>query len=332
MSTMRHLVPAGALLAVLLTACGTTEDAVEPGTDTTDTAGDGAQITVTDSRGEEVVLEDGPASDVVALEWNHAEMAATLGVMPVGVADIEGYSTWNAAVPLDDSVTDVGTRGEPSIDSIVNLDPDLILAEGGTDPAQISQLEKYAPVLVLQTTSTEDSIGAMRTAFETVATATGTEDEAAAVLAEFEQTIDDAAAAVEEAEATGSHFMMADGWMDGSNVAIRPFGQGSYVSELAESIGLVNAWEEEVDPMWGLGQTDVEGLATGLAGKDDVTFVYSASTDDVFTTGLADNPIWADLPFVRSGDVVKLEPGTWTFGGPRSGEKIVQQFADAVTS
>ena len=32
------------------------------------------------------------------------------GVMPVGVADVEGYSTWVTAAPLDDSVTDVGTR------------------------------------------------------------------------------------------------------------------------------------------------------------------------------------------------------------------------------
>jgi ferric hydroxamate transport system substrate-binding protein len=332
MKTLRHLAPVGAALALLLTACGTTEDAVEPETDTTDAGLTAEALTVTDSRGEEVVLEDGPATDIVALEWNHAEMAATLGVMPVGVADVDGYTTWDAAVPLDDSVRDVGTRGEPSIDSIVDLEPDLILAEGDTDPAQITQLEQYAPVLVLQTTNAEDSIGTMTAAFETLAAATGTEDEAAAVLAEFDQTIADAKAAVEQAGATGSYFVMADGWLDGSNVAIRPFGQGSYMSDLAEAIGLVNAWEGEVDPMWGLGQTDVEGLATGIQGKDDLTFIYSASTDDVFTTGLVDNPIWAALPFVQAGDIVKLEPGTWTFGGPRSGQSIVQQFADAVTS
>lgn len=331
MKTLRHLAPAGAALALLLTACGTTEDAVDPEAETTE-AGSAEALTITDSRGEEVVLEDGPATDVVALEWNHAEMAAALGVMPVGVADTDGYAAWDTAVALDDTVTDVGTRGEPSIGTIVDLAPDLILAEGETDPAQITQLEEYAPVLVLQTTNAEDSIGTMTSAFEAVATATGTEEEAAAVLDEFDQTIADAKAAVDEAGATGSHFVMADGWMDGSNVAIRPFGQGSYMSELAEQIGLVNAWEGEVDPMWGLGATDPEGLAQGIIGKDDITFFYSASTDDVFTTGLADNPIWAGLPFVQSGDIVKFEPGTWTFGGPRSGQSIVQQFADAVTS
>lgn len=334
MKTLRHLAPAGAALALLLTACGTTEDAVEPDTETTDdAAGDtGEPITITDSRGEEVVLEDGPATDVVTLEWGHTEMVATLGVMPVGAADVDGYATWDSVAPLDDSVVDVGMRGEPSIDSIVNLEPDLIVAEGGTDPQQITQLEQFAPVLVLQTADATKSIDQMTWVFETLATATGTEDAADDVLAEFDQSIADASTAVEEAGAAGQHFAMADGWMQGSTVAIRPFGQGSYVSDLAESIGLVNGWEEEVDAMWGLGQTDVEGLATGLQGKDDTTFIYSASEDDVFTSGLSDNPNWTGLPFVQRGDIVKLEPGTWTFGGPRAGEHLIQQITDAVTS
>ena len=47
--------------------------------------------------------------------------------------------------------------------------------------------------------------------------------------------------------ATTTDFVYADGWMDGGNVSIRMFGQGSLVGELGEELGLTNAWTGEVD-------------------------------------------------------------------------------------
>ena len=64
---------------------------------------------------------------MVSLEWGETEMLVSLGVQPVGVADIKGYNTWNTAAKLDGSAKDVGTRGEPSVDSIAALQPDLIV-------------------------------------------------------------------------------------------------------------------------------------------------------------------------------------------------------------
>ena len=46
---------------------------------------------VTDPRNKKINLK-GPATKVVALEWGAAENLVTLGVMPVGVADIKGYA------------------------------------------------------------------------------------------------------------------------------------------------------------------------------------------------------------------------------------------------
>ena len=110
MSSFRRLfvAPAVAALLLLLAACGTTEEAdpaPEPissdDADTTDDgAGAGGPITVVDSRGEEVTL-DAPATDVVALEWMQAEVLVTLGVMPVGVADVEGLLERGVAVQAD---------------------------------------------------------------------------------------------------------------------------------------------------------------------------------------------------------------------------------------
>ncbi|NED99885.1 ABC transporter substrate-binding protein [Phytoactinopolyspora halotolerans] len=334
----RALFPALAVAALTLSACGTSEDTDDAdggGDDTAqnddaqnddadgDAPEDAGPVTVTDARGEEITLDE-PAQDVVALEWSEAEDLVILGVMPVGVADVEGYGTWVQSAPLDDSVTDVGTRQEPSVDSIVGLDPDLVITEDRGNNL-IAQLEEYVPVMVIEGADASDNIGQMKENFTTIATAVGKDDEAEQILADFDATLADGRQQLEDAGVAGEQFAMADGWMEGSSVAIRMFGQGSLVSDLAEELGLVNAWDGEVDEAWGLGQTDVEGL-TGLG---DVHFFYSSSDEEnVFAEGLADNAIWNDLPFVQSDQVYKLDDGTWTFGGPASSTHIVDQFVE----
>lgn len=316
--------------AATLAACGTSEDRVGAEADArSDTTAAAEPITITDSRGEEVVLEDGPAHRVVALEWMHAEDLVTLGVQPVGVADVDGYTTWaGAAAPLGDEVADVGTRSEPSIDAIVDLGPDLILAEADSSEDLIAQLEGLAPVLVIAGSDASANLERMRDAFTTIGEAVGREHVATEVLDDLDALLAESEAALAEAGVAGDGFAMADGWMDGSTVSIRMFGHGSLMSDLAEAIGLENRWTGEVDPVWGLGGTDVEGL-TALG---DVHFFYSASGEDVFQTGLSSNPVWEDLPFVASGDVHKLDSGTWTFGGPAAAEHFVEQVVRALTA
>ena len=65
---------------------------------------------------------------VVVLEWTYAEDLLALGIQPVGVADVAGYEAWvNVEPELGDDVVDVGTRQEPSLESIAALEPDLII-------------------------------------------------------------------------------------------------------------------------------------------------------------------------------------------------------------
>lgn len=307
--------------ALLITACGTTEETAA-GTP----AAAGEQITVTDSRGEEITL-DGPAEEVVGLEWNVVEHLVSLGVMPVGVADVEGYGAWVAEAPLEGDVTDVGLRGEPSIDAIAALSPDLVLATTDLPQAAVDQLEELAPVIVVRSADAGDAIGQMRENVEIVATATGTQEEAEELLADFDTTLADSAAALADAGLADDEFMFADGYLDGGRVSIRPFGQGSLVGDVTEELGLVNAWTAEGDPDYGLGATDVEGL-TAL---DDVHFLYitnGSAEEDPFAAGLAGHAVWESLPFVASGDVHRLPDGIWMFGGPVS----MTAYVDAVVA
>ncbi|MEK8106082.1 hypothetical protein NKG94_14620 [Micromonospora sp. M12] len=77
--------------------------------------------------------------------------------------------------------------------------------------------------------------------------------------------------------------------------------------------------------MWGLGQTDVEGM-TVLKDPNLRLFYNASDGDDVFADGLAGNAIWKSLPFVRQGNLHKMPNGVWTFGGPLSGKQYIDEF------
>ncbi|MFI5489023.1 ABC transporter substrate-binding protein [Micromonospora echinaurantiaca] len=315
-----------AAAALLLSACGTTENAATPAASSSSASG---PVTVTDSRGKQVTLK-APATKVVGLEWGEAEMLVSLGVMPVGVADTKGYGTWVTAAKLDAGVKDVGTRAEPSVDSIVALQPDLVVMEDDRGGALVTQLEKYVPVIVTKGSDAKDNLGRMRSDLNMIAQAVGKTTEAGKLLADFDAAIADGKKKIADAGAAGRPFAIADGWKEGSTVSIRMFGQGALVSQLGIQLGLTNAWTGKTDEVWGLGQTDVEGL-TGL--KDpNLHFFYNASDgDDVFADGLASNAIWKSLPFVKQGNLHRMPDGIWTFGGPLSGKQYIDQLVKTYT-
>jgi ABC-type Fe3+-hydroxamate transport system substrate-binding protein len=316
---------AAAVAALALGACGTTEEAGAPAPAASSGAAAGP-VTVKDSRGKEITLPK-PATRVVSLEWGETEMLVSLGVMPVGNADNKGYATWVTAAPLDASVKDVGTRGEPSVDSVVALQPDLVVMEAERGAPIVAQLEKYVPVLVTAGSDASRNLDRLREDLTMIATAVGRTAEGEKLLADLDARIASARTELASAGAAGKQFAMADGWKEGSTVSIRMFGKGSLVSDLGTAIGLQNAWTAAGDPQWGLGQTDVEGVKA-LDGKD-LRFFYNASDGvDVFADGLKGNAIWDGLGFVKDGKVTKLPDGIWTFGGPKS----CAQWIDAVVA
>jgi ferric hydroxamate transport system substrate-binding protein len=337
-----HVVLLVVVLALVLGACGSIEEAgagsaagsepaaaSEAGSEASEEASAGP-ITLTDARGEEFTL-DAPATDVVGLEWGVVENLVSLGVMPSGVADITGYTAWVSAAPLEEGVEDVGTRGEPSIDAIVALDPELVISTTDLPENIISQIEEFVPVLVVRGADAQNPIGQMRDNLTLVAEAVGRSDRAEALLEDFDAALAEGAQQIEEADLQGTGFVMADGYLEGSTISIRMFTDGSLVGAVGEELGLENAWEGEGDPDYGLAQTDVEGLTV----LDDVQFLYYANDEDggdAFEQGLDGNAVWESLPFVENGDVHRLPDGIWMFGGPLSTEQFIDATVDALTS
>ncbi|MEO3766142.1 iron-siderophore ABC transporter substrate-binding protein [Streptomyces sp. B8F3] len=330
----RLLLTAAVATAATLTlaACGTTEDAADD--DDKGGAGKGAAqpITLTDSTGKKVTLENGPATKVVGTEWNVVENLVSLGVDPVGVADVKGYNTWDSAVPLTGEPEDIGTRGEPSIDTIAALNPDLIIATNDLPESAVKQLSKRTPVLTLRSADASDPVGQMTENLDLIAEATGTTDRAEELKKEFDTKLDEGKKALDDAGLGGGKIAFADGYVVSNQVSIRPFTSGSLLGGVNERLGLENAWDVEGDKDYGLGSTDVEGL-TKL--PEDTQFVYIGNDQDEastpFTGELKDDSVWKSLPFVKAGDVHRLDDGIWMFGSVESMNQYVDALVAALT-
>ncbi|GAA1497634.1 iron-siderophore ABC transporter substrate-binding protein [Paeniglutamicibacter kerguelensis] len=317
------LIAAGALA---LTGCGTTEEPAS-GSSSAAPSASGAPVSVIDARGKTVTL-DAPATRLVGTEWNVLENMASLGTMPVGAADVKGYNAWVQAAKLDDSVKDIGTRGEPSIDTVAALDADVIVATTDLPEAAVAQLEKLAPVVVLKSADASNQIGQAIANLNTVAALTGTQAKATEITSGYESALAAGRTALETAGLKGTRVAFADGWVADGAVSIRPFAKGSLITDINTELGLVTPWELEGDEAYGLASTDVEGMTK----VDAEHFVYiTNSADGDFTDELKSNAIWNSLAFVKAGNVHRLEDGIWMFGGPASMTQYVNAIVASLT-
>jgi len=304
----------GALvLAGGLAGCGTTSDAA-----TDDDTTSGEEIVLVDASGEDVIL-DGPAEDIVALEWSQAEVLSSLGANLVGLSDVEGYQSWvGTSVPLTSDPEDVGTRTEPSVERIAELEPDLIVGVPRSVPDEVrDQLEAIAPVLLLKSSDAEDPLGAIEGNVTQLAAATGLEADGEQLVSDFRDGLAERAQKVADSGLEGTPVVFTSPYSDGSTLTIRMHGPRSGAQAVLTEVGLGAAWEDPGDDESGLSYTDIEGL-TAL--PDDSWFLYwaNADSDDPVDTYLAGNAVWDSLPFVQAGHVDGIADGVWLYGGPDS--------------
>ena len=327
-----------AALTLLAGACGTTEEprastgSQPPATEVAGCAGvktSSGPVKLTDGFGRQVELAQ-PAQRVAVLEWQQTEDVLTLCASPVAVADPKGYALWDTAEKLPDGVADVGKRGEPNLDALYATNPDLVIVEASSASDEIiGKLEpRGVPVLATKGADVADPVKNMLDTFSLIGAALGRSERATQVTDTFKSHLAEAKQAVAGGGAT--KFVYFDGYVQGGNVTLRPFGQGSLIGELGEALGLTNAWTGEVDEQYGLGQTDIEGMST----VGDATLIYTGTKDpesDV-AAEVAKNPIWPSLPAVKEGRIHAFPPGIWTFGGPRSSIQVLEAYVGLLTS
>lgn len=191
-----------------------------------------AAVTVTDMTGREITL-DAPATRVVALTASDCEILYALGAGDtlVGRGEYCDYPEDVQAVPS------VQSGYETNVEQIIALEPQVVLmATMAQTKEQVEALEAAGVRVVV---SDAQDIAGVYTAIELIGAVTGKNDEAAALIAGMKDSF---AAIAAKAEGDGSKTVYFE--VSPLEYGLWTAGKGTFLDELAQMIGLKNAFED----------------------------------------------------------------------------------------
>ena len=267
-------------------------------------------------------------SRIVALGWVYVENLLALGIQPVGVADIKGYNDFvNIKPQLADTVVDIGTRAEPSLEAIAKLKPDLILGVELRHKEIYNLLNSIAPTFLFNPyppAKNANQLEEMQQTFLKIAQTVNREDKGKSVLNEMQQTFDKANKQLNDLTKAESKFVLAQ--LGDSAPQMRLFTDNAMAVQILNKIGLENAWQGTFDA-FGFNTVWVEALPK----VEDANFLYITAENNVYWQNLQNNPVWKGLKFVEQNRVYSIESDTWVFGGPLSAQLLVDKVVAALS-
>lgn len=259
------------------------------------------------------------AARVVTLEWTATEIALSLGLRPVGVAELDAYRNWVAVENegLADAV-DVGRRQQPSLEAIRKLSPDLILSSRFRHQALREKLAALAPTELLDDQPADgDMLAAVYAGVRQAGKALGREDAAAALLSGF----DERAAALKDkvlAGNAGRKLVVAQP-LPGTP-RLRVFSSNAAIAQLLDRIGFPPGLSLPPQP-FGFTAIDLEGLAA-LDGETMLVLLSDSVPEE-----LAESALWPMLPVVAAGKVITAGAANWPFGSVAALARMMETIA-----
>lgn len=243
------------------------------------------------------------ASNVVVIDWTHAEVLLALGVRPLALPQTADYHSWVKAPRLPPEVADIGLRTQPNLESVRELQPDKILLSPMYQ-ALAPRLSDIAPVETYGLYKMgEVNWQAMATLTRDLAKAVGHEPLAEPYIASAEQQID-----ALKSQLPGDKIapLLMVQFMDANHV--RVFAQNSLYQTAADALGLTNAWPKATNA-WGFALVGIDELI----GVGQAQIVVVEPLPHGAEQTIADNQLWQHLVRQSGHEVWRLPP-VWSFG------------------
>jgi iron complex transport system substrate-binding protein len=307
MSSLRSalsLLAAGAL--VLGLAGCQSSPAAEPDTAATATADAGFPLTIEHAMGETTIPER--PLRVVALDPSYVDATLLLGAELVGYAEYRQDPENPFAPYLGDvseetkDAVNVGTIAEPDLEKILELEPDLIISAKVRQEALYPQLSKIAPTVFSESTGPTWKENVVL-----LGTALGKEDEAAALVAAYEERAAAVGAEILEADPEATYSLVR---FAGEDTA-RLYSSTSFIGEIMADMGIPRPAEApDTD------ETIFVPLSAEQILQADASVILVSSWEPGGAEGDASraqrsqfesNPLWAKL----TGDIVPVDDATF---------------------
>lgn len=296
----------------------------------TENNGANSSITIEHSAGTTVLEE--PAKRVVALEWIYGEEMLALGVQPVGMTDIAGYTTWmnSGDIKLDESVADLGVRGSANLEDIAALKPDLIITADYYE-YDYELLSAIAPTIVLTPYPGEGhptgEYDHMINSMEIVGKVLGLEEKANEVVDSLEAYYAEANEKLKNTDVDFEYIELID-FSTADTVSMYLYTDSSIHTTILEKIGFKNMYKPEKFELYGQTNINVENLV-GL--DEHSLFVVANEGEDIFNKGLISENVLNGLGFYANDNIYYLGANASPFG-PLSTKTFVDAIVEAVTA
>lgn len=295
-----------ALLSVLiLSGCGnnseTTKESDTSEGETTPTTTEGYSIEHAMGTTE---LEKTPEK-IVILTNEGTEALLAIGVKPVGAVQSWTGDPWYDHIENDmEGVTSVGMEGEPSLETIASLEPDLIIGNKMRHEKIYEQLSAIAP-----TVFAEDLRGDWKKNFELYSKAVNKEEEGKQVIQDFDNRVTDLQTKLGDQlqkEVSIVRFMAGD---------VRIYHKDTFSGVILDQIGFARPESQNVDDF-----AEKNVTKERIPAMDgDIIFYFSYETGDGEATQLEEewvnDPLFQNLSAVKAGNIHNVSDAIWNTAG-----------------
>lgn len=239
---------------------------------------------------------------VVVLDTGELDAAVSLGVTPVGAVTTDVSTSLVAYLEDELAETEpVGTIGEPNLEAIAALEPDLILSNTVRHEDLYDEFSAIAP-----TVFAGDVGDTWKETLRLTGDALGQRDEADQLIADYEARAAKVGESVTGGDPAGTAVSVVRFLPD----QIRLYGEDSFIGTVLADAGFARPEPQQVQ------ETFVEVSAEQISQADgDVVFtsVYGAPAD----TAVADvtgGELWKRLTAVQAGNAHEVSDDTWMLG------------------
>jgi ferric citrate transport system substrate-binding protein len=266
-----------------------------------------------------VVELKAPAKRVVVLEYSFVDALAALNVKPIGGA-IAPQGGDRGVPPylknFTQGVVFTGSRGQPSLEAILALKPDLILADLTRHKAIFENLNNIAPT-VLWNSLNGDYNEILRQQLE-LGRIVGKEARAREVLANQAQLLQTTRSLTKRST---QPLLSAVAWAQGFTVQTT----GVFTGEIFERLGRGNLGKPQGTQV--RYELSLEGLTTL---NPPVLVVFKAPDEKVQLEDWVKNPLWNGLAAVKNNRVYVFDRDLWSRGrGVLAVREMFKQFLDS---
>ncbi len=252
---------------------------------------------------------------VVVLDTGELDSVVALGVTPAGAVTTDvatGFLSY-LQEPAE-GAEQVGTIGEPNLEAIAALQPDLILSNVIRHEALFDELSQIAPTVFAE------NVGVTwKENFALAAEALGMEEEADEVMAGYTAAAEELGSSLgDPAETTVSPIRFVAG-------AIRAYSPESFIGTVLTDIGL-SITEQEPGEYPAFAELSPEQVT--LADADVVLYSSYGATDESGESDVLGGPLWSRLAAVEEDRAIAVEDDVFYSGiGPTAAALIVERLA-----